>query len=104
MNRAICLALALAAIFAVPEASAEPVRWQYELLELCGMQREMLNNENHYRGYYWEMPNRYRATLVATLEKAMLNNENRDRATQEMLDMAISIRHKCFLFQIAPVD
>jgi hypothetical protein len=38
MNRAICLALALAAIFAVPEASAEPVRWQYELLELCSMQ------------------------------------------------------------------
>jgi hypothetical protein len=71
MNRAICLALALAAVFAVPEASAEPVKWQYELLALCA-------------------------------ERAMLNNENRDSATQEMLDMVISIKHKCFFFQIAP--
>jgi hypothetical protein len=35
MNRAICLAFALA-VFAIPEASAEPNKEQYELQERCG--------------------------------------------------------------------
>ena len=103
------LALALAVMFAVgqpfrlfpvrpPEVSAEPQKWQYELPELC-REQAMLNNEDHYRGYHREMPNHYKAML----ERTMLNNENRDRATLEMLDMAISIKHKCFFFnQIAP--
>jgi hypothetical protein len=36
MNRAILLAFALAAIFAIPETSAEPNKEQYELQERCG--------------------------------------------------------------------
>jgi hypothetical protein len=102
MNRAICLALALAAMFAVPEASAEPNKWQYELLERC-MKRAafirenpeqapfvntdhglnnystMLDNENDYRAMlniYREMLNNYREKLdQVTLERAILNNQ-----------------------------
>jgi hypothetical protein len=36
MKRAICLALALAAIFATTKAVAEPNKEQYELQERCG--------------------------------------------------------------------
>jgi hypothetical protein len=73
MNRAICLALALAAMFAVPEASAEPNKWQYELQERC-MIRAMLNNENDYRAIL----NNYRENYGEMAERAILNNENRD--------------------------
>lgn len=40
--RAICVALALAAIFAIPEASAEPNKEQYELQERCGKRAEQV--------------------------------------------------------------
>lgn len=36
MNRSICLGFALATIFAIPEAAAEPNKEQYELQERCG--------------------------------------------------------------------
>jgi hypothetical protein len=92
MNRAICLALALAAMFAIPKASTEPKRGQYELLELCaGL--AMVNDQNRDSAaremLEKDIINKYRA---------MMEEQSRDSATQEMLDIdiIISIKYKCF--------